>query len=32
MYNKEKHFNPHDVTGVTGITAAQVRLLDQKKV
>ena len=32
MYNKEKHFNPHDITGVKGITPAQVRLLDQKKV
>jgi len=32
MYNKEKHYNPHDVTGVKGLTGAQVRLLDQKKV
>lgn len=32
MYNKDKHYNPHDVTGITGITAAQVRLLDKKKV
>jgi len=32
MYNKEKHYNHHDVTGVKGLTAAQVRLLDQKKV
>jgi hypothetical protein len=32
MYNKEKHYNPHDVTGVKGLTPAQVRLLDQKKV
>lgn len=32
MYNKEKHYNSHDVTGVKGLTPAQVRLLDQKKV
>ena len=32
MYNKEKHYNPHNVTGVKGLTPAQVRLLDQKKV
>ena len=32
MYNKEKHYNPHDVTGVKGLTPAQVRLLAQKKV
>jgi hypothetical protein len=32
MYNKEKHYNAHDVTGVKGLTAAQIRLLDQKKV
>lgn len=32
MYNKEKHYNPHDITGVKGITPAQVRLLDEKKV
>lgn len=32
MYNKDKHYNPHDITGVKGITPAQVRLLDQKKV
>ena len=28
MYNKGKHYNPHDITGVKGITPAQVRLLD----
>ena len=32
MYNKEEHYNPHDVTGVKGLTPAQIRLLDQKKV
>ncbi len=32
MYIREKHFNPHDITGVKGITPAQVRLLDEKKV
>jgi hypothetical protein len=32
MYNKEKYYNPHDVIGVKGLTNAQVRLLDQKKV
>ena len=32
MYNKDKHYNPHDITGVKGITPAQVRLLDEKKV
>lgn len=32
LYNQEKHYNPHNVTGVKGLTPAQVRLLDQKKV
>ena len=32
LYNQEKHCNPHNVTGVKGLTPAQVRLLDQKKV
>ena len=32
MYNKEKHYNPHDVIGVKGLTPAQVRLLNEKKV
>ncbi len=32
MYNKEKHYNPHNVIGVKGLTLAQTRLLDEKKV
>lgn len=32
MYNVEKQWNPHDVTGVRGLTQAQVKLLDEKKV
>lgn len=32
MYNKEKHYNPHDVTATKGLTQAQTKLLDQKKV
>ena len=28
MYNKDKHYNSHDITGVKGITPAQVRLLN----
>jgi len=32
MYDREKHFNQHDITGVKDLTKAQTRLLDQKKV
>ena len=32
MYDKEKHQNKHDIVGIKGITKAQTRLLDEKKV
>jgi hypothetical protein len=32
MYDREKHNNQHDIIGVKGLTKAQTRLLDDKKV
>lgn len=32
LYNKEKYYNPHNVVGVSGLSDAQTKLLDRKKV
>lgn len=32
MYDREKHYNQHDIVGIKGLTKAQTRLLDNKKV
>ena len=32
MYDREKHYNQHDIIGIKGLTKAQTRLLDEKKV